>query len=613
MDSLALQLQQVLGGAYEVTGLLGRGGMGVVYRATDRRLRREVAIKVLPPALGYSAELRERFVREARIAAGLSHPNIVSIHDVGESGDLVWFVMTLVDGESLRARVERVGPLPIGMVRRVLVEVAQALGYAHARGVVHRDIKPDNILLERAGGRAMVTDFGIARANEDALTETGQVVGTAQYMAPEQALAATVDARADQFALGLVGWYMLTGRNAVEERTLPAVIMRHMRKERLDIGRLPRPIPTALASALRRCLAPDAAERFERIEQLTEALEQMGGNLPETPAPVRSFLRATEQVFGVTSLFAIGLGVAGTANIPPVFYWMVGFSLGGAWTQAIEAAVRQGVTWPTIRRAISLERARRFEELERRRLLGAASAVLFVTMGVAFMIFGVGTPPKRPQNPLLDSLLLLGGALGVAFAARTFGLRRNQAASASDWRFPPWLDRLGALLFARVTRRGWRLALEQDADGLAAVGPTEATFERAIKRIRAALGKLGDSSQSPPEILAVAEDLALEGKVVAQQLAPLLARLARLNEGVMVSRTIGLAAAAESDVDRLEAQADVLRQRGSELAGLLEALALSLERHDTAGLAPLLSRAQALSSEIRRVALAEAEARQLTT
>src|SRR3989304_3473846 len=232
-DPLATRLAATLGPSYEVASLLGRGGMGAVYRATDRRLRRDVAVKVLPPELGYSEALRARFVREAQMAAQLSHPNIVPIYDVGERDELVWFVMAFIDGESVRGKVEREGPLPLSVVRRVLQEVAQALAYAHARGRIHRAIKPDNIMLDRGSGRALVTDFGIAKALTGAdtdLTQPGEVVGTARYMAPEQALGeGLVDARADMYALGLVGYFLLTGTHAIKGMTLPAVMAENVR------------------------------------------------------------------------------------------------------------------------------------------------------------------------------------------------------------------------------------------------------------------------------------------------------------------------------------------------------------------------------------------------
>jgi serine/threonine protein kinase/tetrahydromethanopterin S-methyltransferase subunit F len=679
VDPLASQLQTALGPAYEITTLLGRGGMGAVYRATDRRLRREVAIKVLPPALGYSEERRARFVREARIAAGLSHPNIVSIHDVGESGDLVWFVMALVEGESLTARVERDGPLPIGQVRRVLQEVAQALGYAHARGVVHRDVKPDNILLDRATGRAMVTDFGIAlggATEEEGLTQPGELMGTARYMAPEQAMGESVDARADQYALGLVTWFMLTGRHALPETSLPAVIARHARGNAIDLHQLDRQLPGVLQSALARCLATRPEERFERVEQLAEALAELGGDLPDTPAPVRTFLRETERTFLFSGMLALGLGLAGVGNVPPILSGMLAISVLVPWVKAIERAGRQRVTWPMIRRAIYLERARRLEEVEERpAVAGLASGVLFAS--VLILIFlSLGKPHPFPEHntDTLDTLLLLGGGLSTLLVTRTLGMRKGPerapdfAGNAGrpksdeerraeirafgalgalaffvtvtlwksplmglvgapvgyllgvglyaslgrlrphragrptglDWQFPRWLDQLGSWLFARVVRRGWRPGLEREVAPERSPELTPDALKRPLKRIRAAVRARGGAAGAQQ----AAEELAAEGTALLGQLKPLLGRLARLNDGVLASRTIGLGGSLESELDRVEAEADGLRSRAAECARLLEALAASLERSDSAGTNAILERARALASDVRRLSQA---------
>src|SRR5690349_14764649 len=200
MDFIALQT--ALAGQYFLERELGRGGMGVVYLAREVRLDRPVAVKVLPPALAARPELRERFLREARTAAKLAHPNIVPIYRVDEAGEFVYLVMGYVDGGSVGDRLRERGTIPAAEVMRLVREVGWALAYAHARGVVHRDVKPDNILLDRETGRALVTDFGIAQVSGaeavgGAITDEGHVMGTAHYMSPEQAAGEPVDGRSD--------------------------------------------------------------------------------------------------------------------------------------------------------------------------------------------------------------------------------------------------------------------------------------------------------------------------------------------------------------------------------------------------------------------------------
>jgi serine/threonine-protein kinase len=192
VDPLFLQLQGALLGRYSLEREIGRGGMGIVFLARDVSLDRPVAIKLLPPARAGRPALRERFLREARTAARLSHPNIVPIHAVEESGGLVWFVMTYVPGETLGTRLRERGSLPPAEVVRILRDVAWALSHAHAQGVVHRDVKPDNILLETGGRRALIADFGIAAAME----QDGEMAGTIGYLSPEQAMGQRLDGRA---------------------------------------------------------------------------------------------------------------------------------------------------------------------------------------------------------------------------------------------------------------------------------------------------------------------------------------------------------------------------------------------------------------------------------
>src|SRR5206468_116990 len=200
-----------LAGRYVLERRLGRGGMGVVYLARELRLDRRVAIKLLPPERAIQPTARERFLREARTAAQLSHPGIVPIYAVHEVSDFVYFAMAYVDGDTLGRRVRQRGPVPYDTAARLLEEVARALAYAHDRGVVHRDVKPDNILLDLATGRALVSDFGIARVGSGTTTGPQRVVGTAEFMSPEQVLGERVDPRSDLYSLGVVGFFALSG------------------------------------------------------------------------------------------------------------------------------------------------------------------------------------------------------------------------------------------------------------------------------------------------------------------------------------------------------------------------------------------------------------------
>ena len=241
MADLATELQQALGDAYVLDRELGRGGMGAVWLARDAHLHRMVAIKVLPPELAAHHDLRERFLRETRMAASFSHPHIVPVHAVEERGGMLAFVMGFVDGESLGARVRRAGPVPVQEVVRLLQEVAWALSYAHGRGVVHRDVKPDNILIERATQRALVTDFGIARsttaAPAEGLTRVGEVVGTPHFMSPEQAAGDVLDGRSDLYSLGIVGFFALTGRLPFEAATPTSLLAMHLTQAPPSVGR----------------------------------------------------------------------------------------------------------------------------------------------------------------------------------------------------------------------------------------------------------------------------------------------------------------------------------------------------------------------------------------
>ncbi len=284
--SLTTRLTQALGSAYTLDGEIGRGGMGVVFKARDERLKRQVAVKVLPPELAFREEIRLRFVREAETAARLSHPHIVPIHSVGEGPDgLVYFVMAYVDGESLAAKLKRRGRLPSDEARRVMQETADALGAAHALGIIHRDVKPDNILLEGSRGRVVVTDFGIAKALSSTtggatLTGTGVAIGTPHYMSPEQAAGdREIDGRSDIYSLGVVAYQMLVGELPFHAPTVPGILMKHI-TERAPMITDKRPeLPEDLAACVMRSLEKDPEDRWPTADALRRALEARSATL----------------------------------------------------------------------------------------------------------------------------------------------------------------------------------------------------------------------------------------------------------------------------------------------------------------------------------------------
>jgi serine/threonine protein kinase len=263
--------------------------MGVVYRARDRRLKRHIAIKVLPPELAFQSAIKTRFLREAETAAQLSHPNIVPIYSVDEMEGLVFFVMAYVSGDNLAKRLHDTGVLQMDEVRRISREVADALAYAHERGVVHRDIKPDNILLDAATGRTMVTDFGIARAASEGdggrLTATGMAIGTPAYMSPEQAAGdREIDGRSDLYSLGVVAYQMLCGEPPFVANSTPAMLVKHISERPTPVSQRRSEIPMDLSRAVMMCLEKDPAMRFPSASAMVTALDT--GHVPEMrPAP----------------------------------------------------------------------------------------------------------------------------------------------------------------------------------------------------------------------------------------------------------------------------------------------------------------------------------------
>ncbi len=282
-ESMARQLlappshPEMLGriGRYEVERLIGAGGMGVVFKAFDTELNRPVAVKVLAPYLAGSGAARKRFSREARAAAAVVHEHVVAIHNVETDGESPFLVMQYVAGESLQQRLDREGPLELCEILRIALQTAAGLAAAHAQGLVHRDVKPSNVLLEQGIERALLTDFGLARASDDAsLTHTGYHPGTPQYMSPEQARGESVDARSDLFSLGSVIYAMCTGRPPFRAETSYGILRRITDNEPRAIREINPAIPEWLDDVVARLHAKSPSDRFDSAEDVHQLLEQ---------------------------------------------------------------------------------------------------------------------------------------------------------------------------------------------------------------------------------------------------------------------------------------------------------------------------------------------------
>jgi hypothetical protein len=272
VEELERRLTEALEGRYELRGLLGHGGMGAVFLAVELRLDRLVAIKVLPPSLSLDHEVLTRFEREARTAARLDHPGIVPIYSVEDVDGLHFYVMKFVPGGDL-SDVLTAGPMDSERARQITWEAAQALGHAHTRGVIHRDVKPANIMLD-PGGRALVADFGIAKAVRSGtqMTSTGQMIGTPQYMSPEQMEGREVDGRADQYSLGMVAWHMLAGRQPFEGGSVASLLVKQLHEYPESLAVLRPEIPDDMVGAIERAIRKDPEQRFESMEAFAHAL-----------------------------------------------------------------------------------------------------------------------------------------------------------------------------------------------------------------------------------------------------------------------------------------------------------------------------------------------------
>ncbi len=497
LDPAYLPLQELLAGRFSIERELGRGGMGLVLLARDVGLDRLVALKVLPIGLARDPAVRERFLREARTAANLSHPNIVPIHQVEEHGDWVFFVMGYVDGETLRERVARHGPLTPRAAMKVMQEAAWALAYAHERGVVHRDVKPDNIMIEGATDRTIVMDFGIAVTG--AAEETGEVIGTARYMSPEQACGEAVDGRSDLYALGATIFFAVTGRAPFEAPTLPALLAQQVSVPAPRLLAVSPQLPQRLGAVVDQCLEKAPEARFASGEDLAQVLDALRGRELRAPPLVRSFIRNAQ----VSTMVFLATTLAGQGTVTAA--GSVRFTLGGSGiigtillVQLIIVArrlLREGYSFADIRTALLAEAQIQAEEADVarqgkwiRRLNGLWQRVWAGRIGRWFFrLAGLGIkPPERPALPSADRTeMVLGRSVEAAYDALT----REQRAAVTD-------------LPAVVGR------LEARAAGLRArgdTGPALTDTVAALENMRLALLRLSAGAGSVRDLTAQLE------------------------------------------------------------------------------------------------------------
>src|SRR5688572_25594707 len=619
-----LDLQTALAGEYSLQRELGRGGMGIVYLARDVQLDRDVAIKVLPTYLAYNADARERFLREARMAAGLSHPHIVPIHRVSEVGGFVFFVMSYVEGETLGERLRTRGPLPPAEAARILREVAWALAYAHGRGIVHRDVKPDNILLEARTGRALVTDFGIAHGGADpsVVTDPGKIMGTAHFMSPEQAGSEPIDGRSDIYALGVVGYLAVSGRLPYEAPNVPALLFRQATQEPPSVMRAAPGLPPALGAAIDRCLARDRDARFSDGEALAEALAPAEAR-PTLPTTLRAWLAARNPLlvpylgwtaaFGTLTLVNLGAWVTGNrpdgpadivllaaiASLPLVP--IVGFHLNQAYRQ-----FRAGHTLSDLRAALEIDRRERAEteavvqekeEPRGHRILRAATVGAGTWLAVTFGLVLSGVVHENQ----------LGAALMVAPMLAT--LLTGAASNALDVQFIPtkirkwwqtgirerlWNSRAGEWLAHRLgAPERSKLA------GASAFRATEAALGVAASELFSALPKeYKEQLAELPAIVAALEARAAEARAEMEVVAALVP-----NE----------AGGAEVLTARKKAAATHLAESVAALEGIrLDLLRVHAGAVDLAPLTTLVDAARLIGEDLSRLAEAQREVEDAT-
>ena len=520
-DPLFLAFQDALAGRYSIDRELGRGGMGVVYLAREVHLDRLVAIKLLPPERLGQEGLRDRFVREARLSAKLSHPNIIPIHAVEETGDFVYYVMAFVDGETLAERVRARGPLTTTEGARLLREVAWALAYAHDRGVVHRDVKPENILIEAATGRALVADFGIAAAVGDAVGES--VVGTPEFMSPEQALCKPLDARSDLYSLGATAFYAFSGRLPFEGKNVTEVLAKQVTEAAPSLSSLGLTVPRRLAALVDRCLAKEREQRPAGAQQLADQIGVALEQRREVPAALRAFVKRSGRLAGGGTLIGAFLLLPVTGGAASLFGGLGGWAvlIGGVtllpFAHLVSVArklVRQGFMHSDVDPAFRAELEHSREEFASERHVQPMTLFERVLPKIALAAFGltitgaigmiVSWSPESFRYAAttlgifsattlltgLPSLVMLQrrGDIDTAFWARVWRGPIGRFAFAVARRF-----RGKALPHAALTHRATELSLGLAAEELYSALPKPA--QRELRELPALLARLQGDAQ----------------------------------------------------------------------------------------------------------------------
>ncbi len=470
MDPLFVEFQLALAGRYSLDRELGRGGMGGVYLARDVQLDRPVAIKVLPPARGYEPNVRERFLREARLAAKLSHPNIVPIFAVDEAEQFVYYVMAYVDGETLGQRVRGRGPLAATEATRVLREVAWALGHAHAQGVVHRDVKPDNIMIERGTGRALVTDFGIAAAV--GADDGSPAAGTPGYMSPEQAMGQPSDARSDVYGLGAAAFFACTGRPPFVGATSVEIVAQQVVQRSPALATAGVAIPRRLSHLIEKCLEREAAQRPQSALALAEQLGAAVEERREVPAALRAFVKRDGRVVS-TGGALLGGYLLMMLSVPAAVEAGLGFALGtlglvavgvpfGTMIWRARKLLRLGFDLPDVRVAFDHEIAQLREEfhatgMSERRGLERLAASATVISGVA-LIVALGSRLFLLGNPARVFVFAssISGTVFLLSALTRSAIRHRRPFTSPQGWSKLWLGKIGRAAFALARRLGGR-------------------------------------------------------------------------------------------------------------------------------------------------------------